>query len=132
MAAAGHARSEVAPSPRAGTRASVRPGKTASRRREAPRRRLRSGIVWIAVTAVLLAGVVAMNVAVLQLNVRLDRLGRERAKLRAENAALASELSSAAASPRVQALARTELGLVPASPDATTYIELAPPARAAK
>ena len=39
------------------------------------------GIVWIVVLGVLLAGVVAMNVAVLRLNMGLDRLGRERASL---------------------------------------------------
>jgi cell division protein FtsL len=67
---------------------------------------------------------VALNVAVLQLNVRLDKLGRERAQLRADNAALASELSSAAAAPRIQTLAQNRLGLVFAPPDQTTYVEL--------
>ena len=42
------------------------------------------GVVWIVVLAVLLAGIVAVNVAVLQLNVRLDELGRERVQLRAD------------------------------------------------
>ena len=42
------------------------------------------GVVWIVVLAVFLAGVVAVNVAVLQLNVRLDGLGRERVQLRAD------------------------------------------------
>ena len=51
--------------------------------------------IWIALVAGLLAGVVAMNVAVLRLNMKLDQLGRERADLRAENAALSSQLSSA-------------------------------------
>ena len=41
------------------------------------RRRIDRGVLWIAGLAVLLAGVVAVNVAVLQLNVRLDELGRE-------------------------------------------------------
>jgi cell division protein FtsL len=85
---------------------------------------LRSGVTWIVVLATLLAGVVALNVAVLQLNVRLDKAGRERAQLRADNAALASELSSAAAAPRIQTLARKRLGLVFAPPDQTTYVEL--------
>ena len=66
-----------------------------------------------------------MNVAVLRLNVQLDRVGEQRARLRAKNAALESELSRAAASPRLQALA-THQGLVPADPSQTTYMELAP------
>src|SRR5205807_2502531 len=77
--------------------------------RRAPRpvhreRRVAGGVVWIGIVAALLAGVVAMNVAVLRLNMKLDHLGRERADLRAQNAALSSQLSSAAAAPRIQGL----------------------------
>ena len=66
---------------------------------------------------------VALNVAVLRLNVRLDRMTSERAKLRAENAALASQLSSAAAAARIQTLAQRK-GLVPADPTNTTFVRL--------
>jgi cell division protein FtsL len=83
---------------------------------------LRSGVVWIVVVGALLAGLVALNVAVLQLNVRLDQLARDRATLRDENAALASQFSSAKASPRIQARARKRLGLVPATD--MTYVDL--------
>jgi hypothetical protein len=86
---------------------------------------LRSGVVWIVVVGALLAGLVALNVAVLQLNVRLDRLGRDRAMLRDQNAALASQFSSAKASPRIQARARQRLGLVPAGE--MTYVDLRKP-----
>jgi predicted lipid-binding transport protein (Tim44 family) len=86
------------------------------------------GMVWIAAMGILLAGVVALNVAVLRLNVRLDQVTEQRAKLRAENAALASRLSSAAASPRIQILA-TRQGFVPAEPAQTTYVELGRRAR---
>ena len=56
--------------------------------------------------AVFLAGVVAVNVAVLQLNVRLDELGRERVQLRADTReARAPQLSSAAAAARIESLA---------------------------
>ena len=72
--------------------------------------------------AVLLSGIVALNVAVLQLNVRLSSLSGERASLRSDNAMLQSQLSSAAASPRIQTLAHKRLGLVPASD--TMYVEL--------
>jgi cell division protein FtsL len=82
------------------------------------------GIVWIAIVAALLAGVVATNVAVLRLNMKLDRLGRERSELRAQNAALSSELSSQASAPRIQGLAAKRLGLVQATPDQTSYLTL--------
>lgn len=91
------------------------------RRRE---RRLTGGVFWIAVVAILLAGVVATNVAVLRLNMDLDRAGRERADLRAQTAALSSQLSSAASAARIQRLAMRRLGWVPATGDQTTYFDL--------
>jgi cell division protein FtsL len=87
-------------------------------------RRLAGGIVWIVAVAALLAGVVALNVAVLRVNLAFDELGQKRAKLRAENAALASQLASAASTGRVQKLAAEQLRAVPASPDQTTYLVL--------
>jgi cell division protein FtsL len=92
-------------------------------RRAEPRARVFGGAVWIGFLAVLLAGVVALNVAVLRLNMQLDELGRERENLRADNAALASRYSSVHATARIQALAR-EQGLVPAEPEDTTYVQL--------
>lgn len=85
--------------------------------------------MWIAIVAVLLAGVVALNVAVLRLNVQRDKLDSERAQLRAEKQALASQLSMAAAAPRIQFQAQERFGLVPADAAETTYVRLAPPAR---
>jgi cell division protein FtsL len=94
-------------------------------RRAAPRRHPRVvGLVWIGALAILLAGVVAMNVAVLRLNITLDRLGRERADLRAANADLSSRISSNAAAPRIQAIAAKRLGLVQATPEQTTYLRI--------
>jgi cell division protein FtsL len=93
-------------------------------RRPRARRGVAGGIVTIGLVALLLAGVVALNVAVLRLNVRLDQLSEQRSKLRADNAALASQLSSAAASPKIEQLARHRLGLVPADPALTTYVDL--------
>ena len=89
--------------------------------------RVARGIVWIALIGALLAGVVFMNVVVLRLNIRLDHLGRDRTRLRADNAQLASELSSALAAARIQAQARKDLGVVPADPSETVYVDL--PAR---
>ena len=67
---------------------------------------------------VLLAGVVAVNVAVLRLNVQLDKVGPASGlELQADIARLRSELSSAAATTRIERLARGELGLVQAEPE---------------
>lgn len=82
------------------------------------------GVAWIGVVAVLLAGVVAINVAVLRLNVSLDEFSRERAKLRADNAALQADLAGAAASIRIEQQAQSQLGLIPADSDHTTYVDL--------
>ena len=102
-----------------------------SRPRNAPSRRARTrpfgGVVWIVILAVLLAGVVAVNVAVLQLNVRLDELGRERIQLQGETKRLSSQLSSASANARIESQARTKLGLVQADPELTFHVQLAPP-----
>jgi cell division protein FtsL len=103
-----------------------------SKPRPTPRRRPKAkaragvagGVAWIVVAGVLLAGIVALNVAVLRLNVKLDRLNNERQQLHAGNAAIASQLSSAAASPRIQNLAQKRLGLVPADPSTTTFVDL--------
>ena len=81
-------------------------------------------MIWITLVAGLLAGVVAMNVAVLRLNMQLDRLGRERSDLRAENAALSVQLSSAASAPRIEGIAARRLGLVQATTDQTSYVRL--------
>jgi cell division protein FtsL len=70
--------------------------------------------------------VVAVNVAVLRRHVELDQLNRKRAALRAENAALAARLASAAAAARIERLAEERLGLVPAHPAQTTYVDLRP------
>ena len=123
----------VAPQPRAQAEAAPaveapprpRPGPRPRRRAER-RPRVASGVIWIAVIGVLLVGVVFMNVAVLRLNIRLDQLGRDRAGLRADNAQLASQLSSAQAAARIQALARKELGVQPALAQETTYVRLKP------
>jgi cell division protein FtsL len=115
-----------------GARAESVAAPRAARRRAAARpipHRAFGGVIWIVVAGALLAGVVAVNVAVLQLNVQLNELGRERVQLRDENARLRSQLSSASAVARVDSLARTRLGLVPADPALTSYLDLAPRAK---
>jgi len=116
------------PSPQPRSRPRPRP-KPAPRRRPQARRGVAGGVVWIAIVAVLLAGVVALNVAVLRLNVQLDTLDTQRAHLRAEKQALASQLAMTAASPRIQLQAQKQFGLVPANPAETTYVRLRPRSR---
>jgi cell division protein FtsL len=85
---------------------------------------LSGGVVWIVVFAVLLSGVVAVNVAVLRLNLQLDDSGRQRTELKNDITGLRAEISTAAAATRIERLARGELGLVEVQPEDTTYIEL--------
>ena len=99
----------------------------APRTRAASRKRswaFGGGVVWILLLAVLLAGVVAINVAVLRLNLQLDESGRERTELKTDIAQLRSEISSAAATSRIERLAEGELGLVEVDPEDTTYLQL--------
>ena len=84
-------------------------------------------MLWICVIAVLLAGVVALNVAVLRLNVQLTGFDQERARLRAEKAELVSRLAGELASTRIEQRARTELGLVPVDATETRYLDLQAP-----
>jgi cell division protein FtsL len=115
----------VAAPGRARPKTTRKPAAAAKPQPRARRRyRSRAGITWIVVGAVLLAGVVFVNLAVLRLNLRLDSATQERTKLRAENAALSSQLSSALASPRIQALARQQDGLTQADPSTIGYIDL--------
>jgi cell division protein FtsL len=113
------------------------PRRRAAAAKPAPRGRARAkahprpfgGVVWIVVLGVLFAGVVAVNVAVLQANVGLEKLGRERVQLRADTARLESQLSSATAAARIDSTARSRLGLIPADPDTTSYVQLVPSAK---
>ena len=94
------------------------------RPRTRPRsRRVTGGIVWISAFALLLAGVVAINVAVLRVNMHVSRLDREQLELQAQNAALSSNVSSAASAQRIEQAAHT-FGYVPAPASDTSYIEL--------
>jgi hypothetical protein len=105
----------AAPAPRVRPRAVPRPRS---------QRRLRGGIAWIAAFTLVLGGVVALNVAVLRVNMSVSRLDREQLELQAQNAALASQVSSAASAQRIEQTAH-RLGLVPAPATDTSYIQLA-------
>ena len=113
----------VAPQVRAAERSVEAPvARPRPRRERQPR--VTGGVVLIVVIGALLAGIVAVNVAVLRLNIQLDKAGRERARLRADNQSLGSQLSSAQAAGRIQAQARRDLHVVPADIINTTYIRL--------
>ncbi len=103
--------------PRAVPRERVRPS---------ARLRVRGHLAWMVAFAVLLVGVVAVNVAVLRANVSVHDLDAQRAQLQAENQALASQLSAAASAPRIEAAAH-RLGLVQAPSQDTSYLDLARP-----
>jgi cell division protein FtsL len=77
------------------------------------------------VGALVLAGVVFVNLAVLRLNLELDSSTKARADLQGQNSQLESQLSSEISSPRIQSLARTQDGLVAADPSTIGYIDLA-------
>lgn len=101
----------------------TRAGKARARGRTKPGL-LTGGVLWIVLFALLLAGVVAVNVNVLRLNVELDKVGRDRDALKADIAGLRSGLSSASATARTERLAEKELGLRLADPDTTVYVRL--------
>jgi cell division protein FtsL len=109
---------------RSPSRTQQRPAKAVRSRRRSKQRRVRAPIVWMILFALLLSGIVAVNVAVLRAHVAVSRLDQERAKLQARNAALASELSAASSAPRVERAAR-RLGLVQASAGDMSYVDLA-------
>jgi cell division protein FtsL len=94
-----------------------------ARERSAPRL-LSGGVLWIVVFAVVLSGVVAVNVAVLRLNLRLDTVSSEDTQLKSDIADLRSELSNKAATYQIERAAKNELGLVQADPNQTTFVEL--------
>jgi cell division protein FtsL len=104
----------------------VRPRpRTKPRTKTRAKARARGGILWIAVSGILLAGVVFVNVAVLRLNLSLDSTNSERTKLRADNAALQSELSRELASSHIQTRAAKEYGLTYVDPSQYGYVNLA-------
>lgn len=112
--------STIAQAPASG-KIKARRTKTESARSRAP---FAGGVLWILLVGVMLAGIVAVNVVVLQLNMEFDGLSRERAQLRADNALLRSRLSSASSHLRIEDAAKTKLGLQEADALTTTYVRL--------
>jgi cell division protein FtsL len=120
LASLSHAQSTIAepvvrPRPRS---------KPRTKTRKRTQARARGGILWIAVSGILLAGVVFVNVAVLRLNLSLDSTNSERTKLRAENATLQSDLSRELASAHIERRAAKEFGLTYVDPTTYGYVDL--------
>jgi cell division protein FtsL len=111
---------DVAPPP---VRRAPRSRPRAAPRRRADGRRLTGGIVWISLFAVLLTGIVALNVAVLRSNMALSDLNKQQLELQAQNQTLQSQVSSAGSSLRIEQVAR-RLGLVPAPAADTSYLDV--------
>jgi len=115
MATVSHAQAAAVAEPTA------RPRQRARRRSKA---RARGGILWIAIGGILLAGVVFVNVAVLQLNLRLDSANADRARLLAQNADLQAQYSRLVSSPRITAAALKQYGLTYQDPTEYGHINL--------
>jgi cell division protein FtsL len=98
-----------------------RKSRAAARRRA----RARGGILWIAIGGILLAGVVFVNVAVLQLNLGLDSTNAQRSKLIAENANLQTQYSRLMSTPRITAAVTKRFGLVYKDPSEYGHVDLA-------
>ena len=101
-------------------RAGSKARRESARRQRAGHRLLAGGVVWIVAVAALLAGVVAVNVAVLGLNLDLDSANRHRAQLRADIAALEAKLASAKRTGDIV----NGSGLVQADPATTSTVTL--------
>jgi cell division protein FtsL len=114
---------EPVAAPRRRRAAAQRPVAPVRSRRKPTQRRVRAHIVWMILFALLLAGVVAVNVAVLRAHVAVSHLDQQRAELQAQNQALASQLSAASSAPRIEAAAR-RLGMVQAAAANTSYLVL--------
>jgi type II secretory pathway component PulJ len=80
-------------------------------------------VACFVVGALLLAGIVALIVAVLRLTVLSEDLVTQQAELVAKREALEAELSRAAAAGRIEAIAVNRYGL--AEPAEASYIRLA-------
>lgn len=107
-----------------------------ARRRHAPSRvgavvagapalldRLLRGRVWVALIAVLLTGIVFLNVALLELNGGIARTDSRVSELRGENAALRLRVARLGSSERIRRVAEAR-GFVAAPPGQVGYLSL--------
>ncbi|HEY5317813.1 MAG TPA: hypothetical protein VIJ20_07525 [Solirubrobacteraceae bacterium] len=83
--------------------------------------RLVRGRAWIPVLGVLLAGIVALQVSLLQLNASMGRAIEQGTTLQTENGELHSQVASLSAVPRIEKLAGN-MGMVMATPEQMTFL----------
>jgi len=102
-------------------RRTAAPAKPKAQKRQRRTFRVRASLVWMVVFALLLVGVVTLNVAVLQANVSGNGIDTKIAQVKQENAALASQYSRVRAAPRVEKAALRD-GLIPAP--SPSYVDL--------
>jgi cell division protein FtsL len=105
------------------SRRAAAPARPKARRRQQRAFRVRAPLVWMVLFAVLLVGVVAVNVAVLRAGVSVNDLDAKIAQLQQENAGLASQYSRVTAAPRVEEAAH-KAGMAPAA--SPPLIDMAP------
>lgn len=110
------------PQRRPAAKAAARKPKT--RARSGPSFRVRGSLLWMAVFALLLVGVVAVNVAVLRAHVSVNDLDTQISKVQLKNASLESQVSSAKAWPQVRNAA-ADAHLIQAPDASTTLINMA-------
>ncbi|MGH2954615.1 MAG: hypothetical protein ACRDK9_11495 [Solirubrobacterales bacterium] len=83
--------------------------------------RLTRGRLWIGALATLLVGIVALNVAALQLSAGSSKAARQTDELKRQNSALRAELAGAVSSERMEDTA-SKLGLIVPEPGAIRYV----------
>ncbi|HEY2355243.1 MAG TPA: hypothetical protein VGH79_10145 [Gaiellaceae bacterium] len=114
---------ETLPKPRTRRSAPATAKPKRQQQRRARNLRVRAPLVYMVVLAVMLVGVVAVNVAVMRAHVSTNDLDTKIAQLQQGNAKLASQYASMTAAPRV-AQEAAAAGLVPASGLVTTYLDM--------
>lgn len=87
--------------------------------------RLLRGRMWVALLAVLLTGIVFLNVALLEINGSIARLDERSSELGRENAALRMRVARLGSSERIQRAAAAR-GFVPAQPGQVGYLVTRP------
>lgn len=97
-----------------------------TRRNTRTQARARRGILWIAISGILLGGVVFVSVAVLRMNIALDHANTQRTNLRADIASLQGQVATEVASWRIQSEAQRQLHLVAVDPTDIGYVDIAP------
>jgi hypothetical protein len=97
--------------------------KSKAQRRPVRNIRVRASVVWMVVFAVMLVGVVTLNVAVMRAHVSVNDLDAKITRLQQANASLAAKNATATAAPRIARKAHAD-GQIPAPGSAITVIEM--------